>query len=373
MKFKIAADKIRPAAEACAAIAPKEGTKPQLEATLITVFESGLVEFAATDLVDSLWFGIEGATDIEPGKVFIPSINFLRTVKQADERELSLSWKSDAGRAKVEFGDTKVGLPVEPPEDFPAIQRFDPALPFITLPAAQLSAMLKRVNFSVMDDFKTRTLAGVNIEVKPKTLRMTATDGVRMATAERDIENKSETRQSAIVRPILPKYLKTFVTEETDSVDVQISEGSVRLRGTRGQLARRAIMGTYPAFDLEKEYGATYQSKVEVVLKELRDVLETAALIKAARETTCEFKWAENLLQINANAGLDGQVEAKLVIAWPFEPFKIRLDAGLFAEAVKVADTEKVELSFGTDRQPALLREVTEDGLLYLYCISAKF
>jgi len=385
MRLTIPADKLRAAVEACAAIA-LGGQRPQLEATLIEVLDSGVVEIAATNQNDALWFRIAGATKCEPGKLFTPSANLFRTVKLAGDRDLTVQWET-GGRAKLSYADVKVGLPVEPPEDFPAMQRFDPSAFFVTLAMPALSAMLKRVNFSVMGDFKTRTLAGVNIEIRPKSLRMTATDGVRMATVERDIENQDGKRASAIVPPITPKFLKTF-TDDTetegddeaveaaearrDLVDVQVTEGSFRLRGSRGELTRRTIVGTYPDYDLEKQLSATYQSRVDVDSKTLKELLETASLIKANGATTCEFRWSESGLEVDAASGLDGAVSAKLPLPWKFPPFKIRLDPGLLSDAVKVCEADTVELAFGTDRQPALLREVDE-GLLYLYCISSKF
>lgn len=370
MKFTIEVDQLRPAIEATASIAPGEGKRPQLESTHIVVAADGTVEVAGTNLVDAIWFKVHGATDVVPGKLLVPSINLLRIVKQAEGSTLAISWDETKGQALFSFGDTKIKLPVEPPEDFPQLQRFDPALPFISLRLPALISMFKRVNFAVMGDFGSRVLAGINIQIKPKSLRMTTTDGIRMASVERDIDNIAGIRQSTIVPPLVPKYLKTFSFGEDDLVDVQLTDAAFALRGTRGELTRRALNGTYPDYDLEKQL--VYQHHIEVERKGFKEVLETAALLKVTSQTTCEFNWLPDGLHLEASSGIDGNVRAKLSVAWPHPPFSIRLDAGLLAEAVKVTDSEKVDLSFGDDRQPALLRE-TSEGMLYLYAISPRF
>jgi len=370
MKFTLAADAIRPAVEACASIAPGEGKKPQLESTLITVNADGTVQFAATNTADALWFKVAGATDVEPGPLFVPSVNLLRLVKQADDEKLTVTWDETKGQAIFTFAESRIKLPVEDPKDFPQIQRFDPKGHFVTLPLPALSMMFKRVNFAVMDDFRQRTLAGVNVQIKAKSLKLTTTDGVRMATVERDIDNPTGVRTSTIIPPLPPKIIKTFSIEDEDPVDVQVTDTAIALRGTRGELTRRAINGQFPDWDLEKQL--VYQHHIEVPTKSLKEVLETAALLKVNSPTTCEFNWTADGLLLEASSGIDGNVRAKLAAPWPHPPFSIRLDAALLAEAVKCADADQVDLSFGDERQPALLREM-QDGLLYLYAISPKF
>jgi len=371
MKLTTTADRLKAALDATTAISPGTGKRPQLEATLITVKDPGVAEFAATDTCDAFWFSLDKLDAHEPGVVFLPSANLLAAVKKAADGPITISWDGKAGRANLSFGKTSVQLPVEEVADAPAMHRFSPTGKSVAVPFKTLVSLFERTNFAVLGDFKgRRVLSGVCVKVKEKTIRCVASDGIRMATVEQDIPNPAGLVATTVVTPIQKKLIKPIVNEETDSIDVQPSSDMLCLRGPRGELVRRAIIGGYPDFDIDGRLKFT--TKVTIPTKSLLQLLDRALILKETGARSCALHWSSAGVALEMTSSLDGSVGSSLEVPWPYPPITTRIDPTLLVQAVKAADAESVTLSFGKTEEPTVLRE-EGPGFLFLYALSPKF
>jgi DNA polymerase-3 subunit beta len=368
MKVDLSADLLRPAVESAASLAPGTMIKPILETLLFSVTDDGAVTISATDYTTtSIRFCMVGEGDgIVPGSTCLPSRNLLRLVKQAKGKTLTFSWDEGCPTANVSFGRTSVDLAVERALDFPEVSRFDPSVPSVSLPVADLNGLLKRVNFAVAKDFRSRILAGVRFQTIDDILRVTATDGIRMAVAERKIDNTSGCSIDAVSLPVDPKSLVRIAGKD-GTVAIQYDK-ALGFNGQYGEQCHNTMRGRFPAYDLRKQLG--YTKAVTVETEALQTALERAALLKAKGQDW-KFTLTDEAMAINARSGLEGNVDTVLPVNWQHDEFAMRLDPVLLLDAVKKVSAEQVELSFGTDRQPALMQE-TIDDLTYLFALGAR-
>jgi DNA polymerase III sliding clamp (beta) subunit (PCNA family) len=371
MKFTSPAPRLLKAIQALASLAPGTGKRFQIESTLLTVTDTGALEVQATDMADSFWFRVDPMPDVAftPGKLFIGSANLLRAVKEAGKADVSIETVSNHS-ALITWGSTKVRLPAEMIEDAPTIKRFNPTDPTVQLPASDLIALLKRVNFATSTDFKSRSMAFVRIEVKPTGLRLGATDGVRIASVEVDLVKDASYVATAYVMPIKPARIKLLVDgDDKVMLKLRVTQDMITLATDSAEMTIRTGHAQWPDYDIDKQL--TNTKVVTIPTANMKQLLNGADLLKVKGETTCEFKLTATLLEMEAISTIEGAVNSAIPIEWKYDPFTIRLDPSFLWDAVNACDADSVELSFDTNQQPVKLREA-EGSRLYLYALGAR-
>ena len=371
MKYTSPAPRLLKAIQAAAALAPGTGKRFQIESTLLTVTDVGALEVQATDMADSFWFRVDPVpnTPFTPGKLFLGSANLSRAIKEAGKADVTIETVGDYG-ALISWGTTKVKLPAEMVEDAPPVKRFNPADPTVQLPASGLIALLKRVNFATSTDFKNRSMAFVRIEVKPKGLRLGATDGARIASVEIDLDKDAAYVSTAYVMPIKPARIKLLVDgDDKVTIKLRVTPEIITLVTDSAEMTVRTGHAQWPDFDIDKQL--TNAKAVTIPTADMKKLLNGADLLKVKGETTCEFKLTANALEMDAIATVEGAVNSQIPVEWKYDPFTIRLDPSFLWDAVNACDADQVELSFDTNQQPAKLREA-EGNRLYLYALGAR-
>jgi DNA polymerase III sliding clamp (beta) subunit (PCNA family) len=320
---------------------------------------------------DSFWFRVDPVPDqaFTPGKLFLGSANLIRAVKEAGKGEVTVESVGDHS-ALISWASTKVRLPAEMVGDAPQIKRFNPTDPTVQLPAADLIAMLKRVNFATSSHFKSRAMAFVRIEVKPKSLRLGATDGVRIASVEVDLDKDADYVSTAYVLPIKPARIKLLVDgDDKVTIKIRVTPEIITLITDSAEMTIRTGHAQWPDYDIDKQL--TNAKAVTIPTADMKKLLNGADLLKVKGETTCEFRLTATSLEMEAIATIEGAVNSRIPVDWKYDPFTIRLDPSFLWDAVNACEADQVELSFDTNQQPAKLREA-EGNRLYLYALGAR-
>lgn len=370
MKFTCPAPRLVRAIQAAGSLAPGTNKRFQIESTLLTVDDTGHLEIQATDLSDSYWFRIEPEPGkaFTPGRAFVPSVNLVRAVKEAAKNDVTIELVKH--QVVITWAKTTVRLPTEDPGDAPPITRVDRGAPCVSLPAQMLMDLFKRVNFAVSSDFKNRSFSFVKVETREKSLRLSATDGIRMAAAEIPVEKLADYRVISFVLPVKPAKLKLLVDGEEDKpVEVRLGADLISVASASSEMTIRTGNANWPDFDIERDMPC--EKKTVVPTKELKLLLKNAELLKVRGETTCEFKFDAEGLEMCALASIEGMVNSKIPVEWPHGPFAIKLDAGYFYESVAACDTATVELGFNTDQEPMILKE--SGHVVYLFALGARY
>lgn len=358
MKLKVVASDIKTIIDATASVAPGTGKKPQLECTHIDVAD-GLVMFASTNQHESVRLFFDGEMECEPGQVYLPSANLLRVVKEAGKGEIEIAWNGKSQKASIRLGGTVVKLPVEDPNNLPEIPRFKPGRPFITLPGSALTGLFSRTRFSVMTDFSARALGGVNLTVKGDLIEAAATDGKRISVVKLPIVNTGKLDVSAILPPISNTNVKWLMKDKEDAVDLQLTRSRFLLRGPRGELTQGLIAGTFP--DYAGHVAQRHPKSMEVERRPLIAFFNRATIIKVISEVKYKFFLRAGEIEMQASAGVDGEVTAVLPVPWTWPDMAIPFDPTLLVDALSAMKSEFVILGFDTPQSTVLLTEISEE------------
>ncbi len=356
MRLTAVATKLKPFVDASAKLAPKTGKRPQLECTRIDV-RGNLAVFSATNLIETIRLTYSDEMTGEDGSVYLPSINLQRVVREARREEVTIRWNGKAQKASATFGSVRVALPIEPPDNLPDIPSFDAAAPFVTLLASALAGTLARTTFAVQDKFMARALASVSLKIRRGQLEAAATDGTAIAVVRVDIVNPTMLVTDALLPPISHRAVKWIAADDATTVDLQLADNTLHLRGPDGELTWRLRTGQFP--DYEGHVPERQPKAVEVDRRDLLSLLDKARLLKVVSLPDYIFTARQGELELLASAGVDGSVRAALPIEWPWPPLETSLDPGLLEIAVKAMDADKVSIEFDGPEKPVLLREVT--------------
>lgn len=358
MKLKVQAPDIKTILDATASVAPGTAKRPQLECTRIDVAQ-GRVTFASTNLDETVWLTFDGEFEGDPGQVYLPSANLLRVVKEAKKGEVLITWNGKSQKASIRMGGTTIKLPVEPPEHLPPILRFDEEKPFVSLPGSALTGLFTRTRFSIMTDFASRALGGVNLKLTPDQIEAAASDGKRISIVKVPCANQAALKVSAILPPISTANVKWLIHEPSDTVDLQLTENRFLLRGPRGELTQGLICGQFP--DYEGHVERHHPKSMEVERKPLIEFFDRAKIIKVVSEIKYKFALRAGEIHMSATAGVDGAVEAVLAVPWTWDDMDIPFDPSLLVDALKAMSSTHVILGFDTPASTILLTEINED------------
>lgn len=369
MIFTAPADRLLKAVQATASLAPGTGKRFQIESTLLSVLDDGSLEIRATDLVDSYWFVLPATKDatFKPGRVFVGSENLARSIKAAGDQQVTL--ETGKHSLTISWGSTKIKLPTENADDAPEVARHRREDPAVVVAADAFVSAMTKVNFAVSQDFKSRALAFIRLDLLGSKMQMSATDGIRYAVVEQDVDG--DVAGTAFVTPLKPTRIK-LLTGETPSAKlrVQLGSGHVSFATDDAELTVRTGAVSWQSFDVKSLVQVT--KKVVANTKELRALLNGAGLVKTSGEKNYDFGFADGAINMRATAAGEGSFEASVRVEWTYDAFEMRFDPALLAQAVAQCDSDTVELGMSTNQQPILLTSTGSDWC-YRYALGARF
>jgi DNA polymerase-3 subunit beta len=359
VKLHAKASSLKSIMDASASIAPKLNRRPQLECTRIDV-DGNVAIFTATNLQQTsrLQFTDPDAF-MEDGSVYLPSVNLQRIIKEAKNEEVQIEWDGSSASARVRFGTVGINLPIEPPDNLPAIPCFAKTVPYITLNGRIMGGVLARTGYAVQEKFQARALGSVSIKVRGPLLEAAATDGTRIAIVRVPVANPNGADGDALLPPAKPASIKWIAPEKEDDVDVQVSRSTIRMRGPRGELTWRLMSGFFP--DYEGHVPENQPMTAEMDRRTYLALLERSKLLQVVSLPEYLFTVRSNELEMVASAGIDGQVTATAEFPWTWDDLEISLDPNLIIDSVKAMSGERISLGFQAGDQPMLLREITTD------------
>ncbi|GIW71520.1 MAG: DNA polymerase III subunit beta [Planctomycetota bacterium] len=366
MKLQIDRQEMLEAFATVASVVPSRTPKPVLECVLVAC-EQGRLELAATDLEVAVRsalerFEVEGG----PGRLLLPASRTLSILREltAERVELEL----EQGVVTLRAGGDVFRMVVPEAEDYPSVETSgEPAQGEIAVPAGALAAMLRRSLIAVATDSTHYAMNGVLFELDPERLRLVATDGKRLALCEQPLAEGDAARFSRVVPSKGAQLLYRLAARE-QAEPVRLQPGGVRLSGRHGgtQLTTQLIEGQFPPY--VQVIPAASRRRVELGRQALLGALRRAALLAEREASAVRLSFGQGSLRLSARTPEVGESHIELPVAWEDEPLEVGFNPAFLIDALKVMESERVELELGEQAQsePAVLRE---PGGAFLYVV----
>jgi DNA polymerase-3 subunit beta len=288
-------------------------------------------------------------------------------VRSLPDSDVSVKVEGDAwARIKCERVEFKMaGLPRE---DFPTIPEARAARA-IDIPAGVLRSLIQRTSFAITAEDARYYLAGALLVLDPAAAAMVATDGHRLAWAQKTTTlNVAEPTKVLVPRKAITE-LARLIEDMGGEDTVSFHQGEGHLIFTAGgrTLASKMVEAQFPAY--EKVVAVTGDKKVNVGREVLNSAIRRVSLLSSERGRAVRLSLEDGRLEVSASSPELGEARESLPLEYAGESVEIGFNAQYLVEFLGVVGTAEVALEVKDAESQGILRPVGEDGGDYRYVV----
>ncbi|HEX6739411.1 MAG TPA: DNA polymerase III subunit beta [Vicinamibacteria bacterium] len=317
---------------------------------------SGELRLSATDLDVSLRSGCPAQVKAE-GAITLGAKKLYEIVRSLPESDVQLKVLPESW-ATLECERVSFKMAGLPREDFPALPEAK-AKGGIELPAEALRQLIARTAFAVTAEDARYYLAGALLVLDRDSVAMVATDGHRLAYAQRRAEVKVGEPTRVLVPRKAIQELGRLLEEEESAVYQAVDNHLVFSVGGR-TLASKTIEGQFPAF--EKVIGVAGDKKATVSREALATALRRVSLLSSERSRAVKLRLVAGAVELAASSPDLGEAKESLPADYKGAAVEIGFNAQYLLEFLTVAGTNEVQLELKDAESQGLLRPVAPEG-----------
>ena len=352
MKFSVHRNPLLEALNKIQSVVEKKNTVPILSNILFSV-EGQELSIAATDLEVGMKIkiSVNGQAD---GKITLSAKAFLDIVKELPQSELELTRKENDW-VEIVSGKSRFKVVSLAATEYPNLPSFEDKR-YLDARTDALKEMIERVSFAVSTDATRYLMNGVYLEnLEKNVMRMTATDGHRLAFMESELfQEAPEMKRGLIIPKKGLNELNKLLAESNQSVGVAFERGYIFAHTNETYLFIRLIEGEYP------DYRQVIPRATDKVLKIEREAflsaLKRVSLLAHEKSKGVKFSIQDKLLTIYSSNPDLGEAKEELDIDYSGEALSIGFNAKYLLEALAVTPTDNLELHLKDHLSPGILR-----------------
>jgi DNA polymerase III subunit beta len=222
-----------------------------------------------------------------------------------------------------------------------------------------LRQLIARTAFAVTAEDARYYLAGALLVLEPDSVAMVATDGHRLAYAQRRVAIKLGEPTRVLVPRKAIQELGRLLEEEESAVYQAVDNHLVFSVGGR-TLASKTIEGQFPAF--EKVIAVAGDKKAVVSREGLATALRRVSLLSSERSRAVKLRMVAGALELAASSPDLGEAKESLPADYKGAAVEIGFNAQYLLEFLTVAGTNEVQLELKDAESQGLLRPVAPEG-----------
>ena len=327
---------------------------------------SGELRISATDLDVSLRCGC-AAQVVEEGAVTLGAKKLYEIVRSLPESDVSMKVEGDAW-AKIKCERIEFKMAGLPREDFPSIPEARTGKA-VDIPVGILRGLIRRTAFAITAEDARYYLAGALLVLDKDAAAMVATDGHRLAFAQKTTPlSVAEATRVLVPRKAITEIAR-LIEDMGGEEPVSFQQGEGHLIFTAGgrTLASKVVEAQFPAYD--KVVGVTGDKKVAVGREVLHSAIRRVSLLSSERGRAVRLSLEEGRLEVSASSPELGEARESLPLEYSGEGVEIGFNAQYILEFLAAVGTDEVALELKDAESQGLLRPVGEDGGDYRYVV----
>ncbi len=328
-------------------------TKPILHCCLITASAEGLF-LSVSDLDISTKLSVERQEVAEPGQVALPAARLVSLLRELPGGGVTFETADGDERVVMVHAESyQFRLLGEDPEEFPAIQDVETDSS-LRVSREKFAEMLRRVGVASARDALRYQLAGVCLDIQDEAIRMTATDGKRLAHDVLRLGASSGVTTSKIVANRSVDALCRILNDGSDEVAVAINDIEIIVAFDHGQFTAKLVEGAFPPY--EGAIPKDVKTKVKARRSELIQAVKSASLVTDKETATILFKFTEDGIALDAKASDIGESHISIPADVQGEDIEIRFNPVFFIDALRMVNEEEVRMEFYGAQKPGAVR-----------------
>jgi DNA polymerase-3 subunit beta len=354
-------------------VAERKSTMPVLSNVLLAVDGPSTLRVAATDLYLALVGRI--SVDVSKGgSVAIPAKDLLERIRMMPEGPIHLASQDNATTTIKAAGSARrYTLHGMPGEDFPPLPAPAEGSPSLALDVEVLEELITKTYFSISGDETRAHLNSALFEWDGDLVRMVTTDGHRLSKMEVRVTGRQASATMLIpLKAIheLRRLCDDFAGEAKEGKEgaakpqIQITQSgsSAYFQGGGMTFAVRLVDAQFPP------YGQVIPQQSEKIVRVPRAAFADAlrAVSVAANERTGGVKlgFGSGTMRITTESPDSGEGFDEIPIDYSGVNLTIGFNAKYFLDVLGALDDEEVELGFGGELDPAVIRPASQRPFL---------
>jgi len=290
--------------------------------------------------------------NLAPGKITLPARK-LHDICRGLPDGASVQIEQEASRVVIRSGKSRYVLAMLPAEDFPLMASTGAEVE-IKLPGGDLKDLIRRTQFAVAQQDVRYYLNGLMLELRAGTLRAVATDGHRLALAERpNASVVSKDVQVIVPRKAVVELERQLEAGDT-AVTICISENQIEVDTGTIKLMSKLIDGRFP--DYQRVIPENSDKKLTANRERLRAALARAAVLSNEKFRGVRLQLEAALLRIETQNPEQEEAHEEIEVAYEGEALEIGFNVNYLLDALDAIDGDDVVFE---------LRGPDASGLIY--------
>ncbi|MDV2856631.1 MULTISPECIES: DNA polymerase III subunit beta [Oceanimonas] len=302
---------------------------------------------------------LEGS--VTAGRTTVPARKMLDICRGLpDGAELSFSQQDD--RLLLRSGRSRFNLSTLPAEDFPNIEEWSSELEF-DINQLALKKLIEATQFSMAIQDVRYYLNGMLFETDGNSLRTVATDGHRLATCQRELEQALPAQQVIVPRKGVLELAKLLEHEDQD-VRLQVGKNNLRAVTQGFTFTSKLVDGRFPDYRrvLPRESDKTLICDREG----LKQAFTRAAILSNEKFRGVRLNVQGQTLKITANNPEQEEAEEVLDVHFEGSDLEIGFNVSYVLDVLGTLKSEQVKISLKDASSSGLIEAEDNSDALYV-------
>jgi DNA polymerase-3 subunit beta len=325
--------------------------------------DGGNLRISATDLEVGLT-GTHAASVTDAGSLTVIARKLFEIVRELPDEPIVLEATPNS-YLEIHCARSRFVLTGVSGEEYPTLPSVVPERS-VRIQAAVLSSMIDRTLYAASKDETRYNLNGVYLEVLEveQKLRMVATDGHRLAYADRAIgEDISQVASGVIIPRKGLGELKHLVDEEdADEVELGFAGNSVVVTTPTVKLVMRLIEGEFPNYRQVLPRASKHRIIVDAEI--LAHVLRRVQIFAREGGHGVRLQIAPGKLTLSAQNPDLGEAHEEIDLDYAGETVSIGFNASYLLDCLGVFRAKEVEIGLVDDLSPVQIRPTDDTDAL---------
>ena len=356
MRFKCQRNALINAIQTVQNIVTSRPTLPILSNILIET-QTNNIRLTATDL--DVGISCVVPVDIlEQGSITVPAKRFSDIVKEFPSESLNVTTKKN-NMVIVDSEVCQFKIMGMGKEEFPKLPEFKDTKA-IKIEQQQLKEMLSLTSFAVSFDETRYILNGILFKINKNTITLVATDGKRLAVAERKLSSDADVDLSVIVPTKTVHELNRNLKE---GGELLLMVGNNQLLFDLGEVVilSRLIEGEFP--DYKQVVPPHSENVMKIERSQLLLAVRRAALLSTPDYQAVKFEVFKNKLVISKSTPDVGESREELAVEYQGKELVIGFNPGYLGDVLKNLNEQMVGMELTDSEKPGVIRA---SGYVYI-------
>jgi len=286
-------------------------------------------------------------------------VDILRALPETTEVTLQQQDK----RMLVMAGKSRFSLQTLPAEDFPRLASPSGETAKFALPQKALRHLLGMVQYAMAQQDIRYYLNGLLMVVEDERLKLVATDGHRLAYAAMALESALP-RQEVIVPRKTVIELGKLLSEDDDSVEVELSAAQAAFRFSGIELVSKLVDGKFP--DYARVIPMQHKNTLRVEREVLRQALMRAAILSNEKFRGVRWVLTDSSLKIVSSNAEQEEAQEELDVEYKGEGLDIGFNVNYLLDVLNNVSSAEVECLFGDAASSSLFQFASDPEFRYV-------